>query len=156
VSRFDAEIGDQLPGGSTLSQRAWLEAMQTAGWTEFAADGWVRFVRWVSVAEALASVGVGDEAMARVGDAVASGDELPDSFRRILADEEKREAADPCHGCIDRHLDQACCCIIPRLPHVIPRRVRADDEAMLLLDAAYEEPATERGHIHVAYGPLRD
>jgi hypothetical protein len=27
---------------------------------------------------------------------------------------------------------------------------------MLLLDAAYEEPATERGHIHVAYGPLRD
>ncbi len=53
VSRFDAEIGDPLPGGGTLSQRAWMEAMLAAGWTEFAADGWVRCVRWASVAEAL-------------------------------------------------------------------------------------------------------
>lgn len=56
VSRFDAEIGDRLPDGSTLSQRAWLEAMQAVGWTEFAADGWVRCVRWVSVAEALGTL----------------------------------------------------------------------------------------------------
>lgn len=56
VSRFDAEIGDPLPGGGTLSHRAWLEAMQAAGWTAFAADGWVRCVRWVSVAEALGTL----------------------------------------------------------------------------------------------------
>lgn len=56
VSRFDGEIGDPLPDGGTLSHRAWMEAMLAAGWTEFAADGWVRCVCWVSVAEALASL----------------------------------------------------------------------------------------------------
>ncbi len=35
VSRSDAEIGDPLPDGGTLSQRAWLEAMRAAGWTAF-------------------------------------------------------------------------------------------------------------------------
>ena len=34
-------------------------------------------------------------------------------YRQMLAEEGQREALDPCHGCGDRYLDRACCCIIP-------------------------------------------
>ena len=77
-------------------------------------------------------------------------------YRQMLAEEAQREALDPCHGCIDRHLDHACCSIIPVLPRILPRRVRKSTGAMDLLDAAFEEPATQRSRVRVAYGPFND
>ena len=77
-------------------------------------------------------------------------------YRQMLAEEGQREALDPCHGCIDRHLDHACCSLIPVLPRILPRRVRMSTGAMDLLDAAFEEPATQRSRVRVAYGPFND
>ncbi len=82
--------------------------------------------------------------------------QVSERHRQMLAEEEQREALDPCHGCGDRYLDRACCSIIPVLPRILPRRVRKSTGAMDLLDAAFEEPATQRSRVRVAYGPFND
>lgn len=89
-------------------------------------------------------------------EALAGSAALPKRYRLMLAEEAYREVADPCHGCGDRYLDYACCPGIPVLPPILPRRVRKDLGAMDLLDAAFEEPATQRTRVRVAYGPFKD
>jgi len=52
-SIFPFEIGDTMPEHPRpLTAADWLDMMTTLGWTEYAMDGWITELRWVSIADA--------------------------------------------------------------------------------------------------------